>query len=126
MADPAIIDSLISLKNLLILLFCYCFILCRFARQLQVFDANRDGKLQLSEMSKYVLLLFILFVCCNAADPCHYMKLSRFRLLPVRENFLCRQVFKVKCISYTIVTIVKVKSESNYRLYFSLSEVYRL
>lgn len=34
---------------------------------LQVFDANRDGKLQLSEMSK---------------------------LLPVRENFLCRQVFK--------------------------------
>jgi len=34
---------------------------------LQVFDANGDGKLQLSEMSK---------------------------LLPVRENFLCRQVFK--------------------------------
>ncbi|KAI9555172.1 hypothetical protein GHT06_017687 [Daphnia sinensis] len=34
---------------------------------LQVFDSNRDGKLQLSEMSK---------------------------LLPVRENFLCRQVFK--------------------------------
>lgn len=34
---------------------------------LQVFDANKDGKLQLSEMSK---------------------------LLPVRENFLCRQVFK--------------------------------
>jgi len=34
---------------------------------LQVFDANGDGKLQLSEMSK---------------------------LLPVRENFLCRQAFK--------------------------------
>ncbi|KAK2724678.1 hypothetical protein QYM36_001243, partial [Artemia franciscana] len=34
---------------------------------LQIFDANKDGKLQLSEMSK---------------------------LLPVRENFLCRQVFK--------------------------------
>ncbi|CAL8135305.1 unnamed protein product [Orchesella dallaii] len=34
---------------------------------LQVFDANKDGKLQLSEMSK---------------------------LLPVKENFLCRQVFK--------------------------------
>lgn len=34
---------------------------------LQVFDANRDGKLQLSEMAK---------------------------LLPVRENFLCRQAFK--------------------------------
>ncbi|XP_021966229.1 calbindin-32 isoform X2 [Folsomia candida] len=35
---------------------------------LQVFDANKDGKLQLSEMAK---------------------------LLPVKENFLCRQVFKV-------------------------------
>ncbi|XP_065200012.1 calbindin-32 isoform X2 [Planococcus citri] len=34
---------------------------------LQVFDANRDGKLQLSEMAK---------------------------LLPVKENFLCRQAFK--------------------------------
>ncbi|VVC25346.1 Hypothetical protein CINCED_3A024118, partial [Cinara cedri] len=34
---------------------------------LQVFDANKDGKLQLSEMAK---------------------------LLPVKENFLCRQVFK--------------------------------
>ncbi|KAK7790009.1 hypothetical protein R5R35_013338 [Gryllus longicercus] len=34
---------------------------------LQVFDANKDGRLQLSEMAK---------------------------LLPVRENFLCRQVFK--------------------------------
>lgn len=36
--------------------------------QLQVFDANKDGRLQLSEMAK---------------------------LLPVKENFLCRQVFKV-------------------------------
>ncbi|XP_053963553.1 calbindin-32-like isoform X2 [Anastrepha ludens] len=35
---------------------------------LQVFDANKDGRLQLSEMAK---------------------------LLPVKENFLCRQVFKV-------------------------------
>ncbi|CAG9806128.1 unnamed protein product [Chironomus riparius] len=35
--------------------------------QLQVFDANKDGRLQLSEMAK---------------------------LLPVKENFLCRQVFK--------------------------------
>ncbi|XP_046386410.1 calbindin-32 isoform X1 [Ischnura elegans] len=34
---------------------------------LQVFDANKDGRLQLSEMAK---------------------------LLPVKENFLCRQVFK--------------------------------
>ncbi|XP_052122095.1 calbindin-32 isoform X2 [Frankliniella occidentalis] len=34
---------------------------------LQVFDANHDGRLQLSEMAK---------------------------LLPVKENFLCRQVFK--------------------------------
>ncbi|XP_031328270.1 calbindin-32-like [Photinus pyralis] len=34
---------------------------------LQVFDSNKDGRLQLSEMAK---------------------------LLPVRENFLCRQVFK--------------------------------
>ncbi|XP_063217239.1 calbindin-32 [Bacillus rossius redtenbacheri] len=34
---------------------------------LQVFDANKDGRLQLSEMAK---------------------------LLPVRENFLCRQIFK--------------------------------
>lgn len=34
---------------------------------LQVFDSNKDGKLQLSEMAK---------------------------LLPVKENFLCRQVFK--------------------------------
>ncbi|CAG7827852.1 unnamed protein product [Allacma fusca] len=34
---------------------------------LQVFDANKDGKLQLSEMAK---------------------------LLPVKENFLCRQIFK--------------------------------
>ncbi|KAK3859163.1 hypothetical protein Pcinc_034695 [Petrolisthes cinctipes] len=34
---------------------------------LQVFDANKDGKLQLSEMAK---------------------------LLPVKENFLCRSVFK--------------------------------
>uniref|UniRef100_T1JJM2 EF-hand domain-containing protein n=1 Tax=Strigamia maritima TaxID=126957 RepID=T1JJM2_STRMM len=34
---------------------------------LQIFDANKDGKLQLSEMAK---------------------------LLPVRENFLCRSVFK--------------------------------
>ncbi|XP_065349356.1 calbindin-32 isoform X2 [Cloeon dipterum] len=35
---------------------------------LQVFDANKDGRLQLSEMAK---------------------------LLPVRENFLCRSIFKV-------------------------------
>ncbi|XP_055857527.1 calbindin-32 isoform X3 [Episyrphus balteatus] len=35
---------------------------------LQVFDANKDGRLQLSEMAK---------------------------LLPVKENFLCRQVFKL-------------------------------
>ncbi|XP_025828868.1 calbindin-32 isoform X5 [Agrilus planipennis] len=35
---------------------------------LQVFDSNKDGRLQLSEMAK---------------------------LLPVKENFLCRQVFKV-------------------------------
>ncbi|GFG36721.1 hypothetical protein Cfor_00877 [Coptotermes formosanus] len=35
---------------------------------LQVFDANKDGRLQLSEMAK---------------------------LLPVKENFLCRQIFKV-------------------------------
>jgi len=35
---------------------------------LQVFDSNKDGKLQLSEMAK---------------------------LLPVKENFLCRSVFKV-------------------------------
>nr|CAD7425374.1 unnamed protein product [Timema monikensis] len=34
---------------------------------LQVFDANKDGRLQLSEMAK---------------------------LLPVKENFLCRQIFK--------------------------------
>ncbi|XP_014663619.1 PREDICTED: calbindin-32-like [Priapulus caudatus] len=34
---------------------------------LQLFDSNRDGKLQLSEMAK---------------------------LLPVKENFLCRQIFK--------------------------------
>ncbi|CAG9570775.1 unnamed protein product [Danaus chrysippus] len=34
---------------------------------LQVFDSNKDGRLQLSEMAK---------------------------LLPVKENFLCRQVFK--------------------------------
>ncbi|XP_062535349.1 calbindin-32-like, partial [Armigeres subalbatus] len=34
---------------------------------LRVFDANKDGRLQLSEMAK---------------------------LLPVKENFLCRQVFK--------------------------------
>ena len=27
--------------------------------QLQVFDSNRDGKLQLSEMSKYVVLLVV-------------------------------------------------------------------
>ncbi|KAH9636725.1 hypothetical protein HF086_014248 [Spodoptera exigua] len=35
--------------------------------KLQVFDSNKDGRLQLSEMAK---------------------------LLPVKENFLCRQVFK--------------------------------
>ncbi|KAJ8955681.1 hypothetical protein NQ318_008552 [Aromia moschata] len=35
---------------------------------LQVFDSNKDGRLQLSEMAK---------------------------LLPVKENFLCRQVFKI-------------------------------
>uniref|UniRef100_A0A182MNN2 EF-hand domain-containing protein n=1 Tax=Anopheles culicifacies TaxID=139723 RepID=A0A182MNN2_9DIPT len=35
---------------------------------LRVFDANKDGRLQLSEMAK---------------------------LLPVKENFLCRQVFKL-------------------------------
>lgn len=34
---------------------------------LQIFDANKDGRLQLSEMAK---------------------------LLPVKENFLCRQIFK--------------------------------
>jgi len=34
---------------------------------LQIFDSNKDGKLQLSEMAK---------------------------LLPVRENFLCRSIFK--------------------------------
>ncbi|XP_037941518.1 calbindin-32 [Teleopsis dalmanni] len=39
---------------------------------LQVFDANKDGRLQLSEMAK---------------------------LLPVKENFLCRQVFKVSTIT---------------------------
>ncbi|KAG5862649.1 hypothetical protein JTB14_018321 [Gonioctena quinquepunctata] len=38
-----------------------------FNFQLQVFDFNKDGRLQLSEMAK---------------------------LLPVKENFLCRQVFK--------------------------------
>ncbi|KAF0760548.1 calbindin-32 [Aphis craccivora] len=53
---------------------------------LQVFDSNKDGKLQLSEMAK---------------------------LLPVKENFLCRQVFKVtdildserseECIDFTMI-----------------------
>ncbi|KAF2367764.1 EF-hand domain [Trinorchestia longiramus] len=41
---------------------------------LQVFDQNKDGKLQLSEMAK---------------------------LLPVKENFLCRSVFKVSQVRWS-------------------------
>lgn len=51
---------------------------------LQVFDANKDGRLQLSEMAK---------------------------LLPVRENFLCRQVFK------GAKTLTKEDIESVFSLY---------
>ncbi|KAF9411572.1 hypothetical protein HW555_009644 [Spodoptera exigua] len=42
---------------------------------LQVFDSNKDGRLQLSEMANIEVPL-------------------QGRLLPVKENFLCRQVFK--------------------------------
>ncbi|XP_049307886.1 calbindin-32 [Bactrocera dorsalis] len=61
---------------------------------LQVFDANKDGRLQLSEMAK---------------------------LLPVKENFLCRQVFKVSAgLKYTFAfTCVPSKplNPSNFNYY---------
>lgn len=40
-----------------------------------MFDSNKDGRLQLSEMAK---------------------------LLPVKENFLCRQIFKVILVQLLI------------------------
>ncbi|XP_033753863.1 calbindin-32-like isoform X2 [Pecten maximus] len=49
---------------------------------LQLFDRNKDGKLQLSEMAK---------------------------LLPVRENFLCRPVFKTLAISANKMTDDDIK-----------------
>ncbi|XP_021358317.1 calbindin-32-like isoform X6 [Mizuhopecten yessoensis] len=53
---------------------------------LQLFDRNKDGKLQLSEMAK---------------------------LLPVRENFLCRPVFKTLAISANKMTHDDIKRVFN-------------
>ncbi|OWF48044.1 Calbindin-32 [Mizuhopecten yessoensis] len=53
---------------------------------LQLFDRNKDGKLQLSEMAK---------------------------LLPVRENFLCRPVFKMKNDSANKMTHDDIKRVFN-------------
>ena len=52
---------------------------------LQIFDNNKDGKLQLSEMAQYVSQLYYFI---NREFSIH-------RLLPVKENFLTRQIFKV-------------------------------
>lgn len=60
--------------------------------QLQVFDSNKDGRLQLSEMAK---------------------------LLPVKENFLCRQIFKVRGVNLNFISSSN-KYRSNNDIHFKL------
>ncbi|CAG2057460.1 unnamed protein product [Timema podura] len=83
---------------------------------LQVFDANKDGRLQLSEMAKgrgerlsadkqevsqgEQLIFFPLFLFRTLVSKCAIVLLRLLRLLPVKENFLCRQIFKVSEVTY--------------------------
>ncbi|GFY62384.1 calbindin-32 [Trichonephila inaurata madagascariensis] len=77
---------------------------------LQIFDSNKDGKLQLSEMAK-LLPVKENFLCRSAfkvtkfrmflqtqAEPeetnIHFPLVELCTLLPVKENFLCRSAFK--------------------------------
>nr|CAD7574204.1 unnamed protein product [Timema californicum] len=66
-------DSNLNIPVIGSLVYCESSVLGPVPTELQVFDANKDGRLQLSEMAK---------------------------LLPVKENFLCRQIFKVSEVTW--------------------------